>query len=39
MYYAYSSLFGTFVSEAEYAKEMGKYLFYVDSSKDGGHDE
>ena len=32
-YYAFSQIFGSFVAEAEYAKELGKYLFY-DEDKD-----
>ena len=29
-YYAFSQIFGSFIVEAEYAKELGKYLFYDD---------
>ena len=32
-HYAFSAEFGSFVAEAKYAKELGKYLFY-DEKKD-----
>lgn len=32
-YYAFSAEFGTFVNEAKYARDLGKYLFY-DEKKD-----